>query len=92
MKALLLFPIFAAVGVIVVSLFALYRNERVYRFRTGMIAQIRDVAMAERGRPWAWRYEAYDEVTYTEMMRRFWVPLSPEAWYADTSFLREVQR
>jgi hypothetical protein len=34
------------------------------------------------------KYETLETVDYNEMVLKFWKPLKPEAWYADTSFLK----
>jgi len=38
----------------------------------------------ENEREWLWRYDKFDEVTYNEMMYKFWKPLS--SFYKDKSF------
>ena len=72
----------------------LVHNQRVFRFRRSMLDSIHRASTADvyARRDWRWRYEAFNQVTYDQMMRRPWKRLRPESWYDDTSFLRAGAR
>jgi hypothetical protein len=65
------------------------RNCRVLAFRVQLLDDIGRAAQVDRlhgHNDFKWRYEAFDAVTYDEMMRRFWRPL--ESFYPDRRFTR----
>lgn len=74
------------------SALMLWRNEQVYRYRTQLAEDIKRCSQTdiERGRAWEWRYQAYDRVPYTDMLRRFWQPLP--SFYGDHGFHREPEQ
>lgn len=61
------------VGIMACLVFMLYRNNRVRDERIRVIRQIGDLVEMESDR---WRWEAYEEVTYEEMLLKFWKPIS----------------
>jgi hypothetical protein len=73
-----------------VSFLDTLRLEAVCDFRILLIQVINDAATADikAVREWRWRYDKLNEVTFKEMCRKWWKPLTPEAWWEDTSFLR----
>lgn len=74
--------------IISVLCFFYYRISQVNSYRISLIDQI-DKAVKknlERGElNWKWRYQRLSEVTYHEMVWKFWKPLN--SFYKDTSFL-----
>lgn len=63
------------------------RNVIVYRARTKLLREMSAAAKADinAGRyDWQWRYEAFDEVSYGQMMLRFW--RKPRSLYSDLRF------
>ena len=95
-----LFVFFVAVVVLGVigtlfCLIMLRRNNKVCRFRVGIIDRIAALNQADifNGRAdYEYRWKQFGRVTYDEMCWRFWVPLKPERWWADTSFLEEGRK
>ncbi len=77
--------------VVVCAVFSMYRSNQVFAFRMWLLDE------ASRGanidikfnREWAWRYNTLRSVSYGYMMRKFWVPLTPNRWFKDQSFIRE---
>lgn len=65
-------------------LYAIWRNNAVYRLRS------RIAAVVFSKPDWEWRLGEYDSVSYGEMMSpRFWLkPMKVETFYSDTSFLK----
>ncbi len=77
--------------VILVALLVMLRNSLVYRYRTTLIAQMHERSMADihAGRdPW-WRHKVYDQVSYNQMMFKFWKPL--KSFYPDKSFINSQE-
>ena len=73
-------------ALILFSLSMLLRNWLVFKYRGVLLNEIgkkfkEDI---ENEREWLWRYDKFDEVTYNEMMYKFWKPLS--SFYKDKSF------
>jgi len=72
--------------------FLMYRNVRVYQFRTMLFEQIIAISRQEVHQDpftnWYWRYTYYNTVSYDQMMYRFWVPLKVNRWYKEDAFLR----
>lgn len=63
------------------------RNGVVYRYRNRLIQQVSEAAKADigRGHYWFWRYDAYNEVSYDEMVWQFWRKC--DSFYPDRRFL-----
>lgn len=78
-----------SITLLLCSIFMLWRNHKVYRFRSTLIDRVSALAQADidAGRDWHWRYDVLTAVTYEAMMHRFWRPLTVEAFYADAKFL-----
>ena len=75
-----------ALILISISMLMLLRNWLVSKYRGVLLSEIskkfkEDI---ENEREWLWRYDKFDEVTYNEMMYKFWKPLS--SFYKDKSF------
>ena len=89
MLVAIVFPV--VVGALL-GLCAMYliRNELVYRYRKVLLEDMSRGAQIdiEAGRPWYWRYEAYDSVTYSEMGWQFWRRF--DSFYPDQSFRRSA--
>ena len=68
-------------------IFLVLRDKRVYNYRMKLLSIIHDRSKIDiqENRPWKWRYEAYNSVSYDNMLFRFWKPL--ESFYKDKSFL-----
>lgn len=80
------------VGILLIlgAIYMMFRNIQVYKFRIWLINQVSLAAAADINNgltEWRWRSETFNTVTYNTMMFKFWKPLKPGAWYADTSFL-----
>lgn len=71
------------------ALYMRWRNHRVYKLRTALIAVVTVASKmdAELGRDYAWRMAVLDSVTYNDMLLKFWRPLRLNAFYQDLSFL-----
>ena len=67
------------------------RNEEVYKLRMGMIAMVHEFTLIDimEGEAYEWRWERLGQVSYEEMMIKFWKPVKPEAFYSDLDFLKE---
>lgn len=65
------------------------RNTSVYNYRIRLNEKVSDRARADirQNRDWRWRYEMLNEVSYDEMMFKFWRPL--DSFYPDKSFIEE---
>ena len=75
-----------ALALILFSLSMLLRNWLVFKYRGVLLNEIgkkfkEDI---ENEREWLWRYDKFDEVTYNEMMYKFWKPM--DSFYKDKSF------
>ena len=71
------------------SIYMLLRNQKVFHLRTTMLQEVSRLAEKdiENRRDYKWRYEAFEQVSYDQMMRQFWKPVSVRAFYKDTDFL-----
>jgi hypothetical protein len=70
------------------------RNSTVYTFRLGILKRIhqlnqQDINSGDRKIQLdrVWRYNVFNTAPYNAMVYKFWIPLKPECWYKDTSFL-----
>ena len=65
-----------------------YRNDSAYKYRMALLNQIKLACEDDirNGRPYYWRYEEFDRVTYHEMVSKFWKRL--DSFYPDTSFAK----
>jgi hypothetical protein len=72
------------IGMQLTCLYAMWRNNAVYKLRS------RIAAVVFSKPDWEWRLGEYDSVSYGEMMSpRFWLkPMKVETFYSDTSFLK----
>lgn len=73
MELLLLVPMTLLV---VVSLYMLYRNFRVYRYRTRIRNLVFDKRPGEPPLAWMDRLKYYETVSYDDMMKKFWKPVN----------------
>ena len=69
-----------------ISIYIFIRNCLVNRYRGILLQGITKKSKEdiENEKEWKWRYDEFDEVTYDEMMYKFWKPLS--SFYEDKSF------
>ena len=66
-------------AMVLFSVSQLFRNERVHRERTRILARIHLLSDGDiiAGREWRWRYEAFDSgPSYDEMFYKFWRPIA----------------
>lgn len=77
------------IGLILTWLFN-RRNNRVGAFRMTIVAMVATAAAVdvERGLNATWRFQAYDAVTYDQMLFKFWRRLRIDQFYSDLSFIR----
>ena len=76
----------AAAIVVILSGLCLIRNRGVYQYRMALLANVsranlRDI---DAGRPWRWRYDVFDSVSYNTMVWQFWRRF--DSFYPDQSF------
>ena len=76
----LYFCLFCSAAVTALSLYCLFRNDKVYELRVEMLHQIFEFYDIN------WRLDKMHEITYGQMVRSF-KPLKPEYYYKDSSFL-----
>lgn len=78
------------VAALLFLLFMGWRNSRVYHYQHKMLHLVSAHARSDilAGRPWVWRYDLYDQVSYAAMLLHFWRPL--ESFY-DPAMLEEEQ-
>lgn len=77
-------------GVVLLISIISYRNTKILHFRLALLNTLSNLNQYDIGKglhPADWRYQEFDSVTYDEMLLKFWIPLKPERWYKDTSFL-----
>jgi hypothetical protein len=81
----------AALGMLFVAqgfcLLLMDRNQKVHKYRRSLLRKISDAGDVdiENNRPWEWRHDIYDTITYDEMLYKFWRRL--DSFYPDRSFL-----
>jgi hypothetical protein len=79
-----------AVGMLSVAGFVSYRNHKVGRLRSDLLARVGTAAdediHATPMREFIWRYDTLRSVTYGDMVMSL-KPIKAEAFYPDTSFL-----
>jgi hypothetical protein len=80
-----LVPVLLAV-VFGLCLVVMRRNSRVHAYRMRLLGDLHEAALADiaTGRPWEWRYRAFEAVSYDRMVLTFWRPLT--SFYRDRSF------
>lgn len=61
----------------VFGVFMLIRNHRVFKERERVREQMAAAATDDinHERPWEWRYQMYESVTYDQMVAQFWRPV-----------------
>ena len=62
-------------------LYMLYRNDRVFEYRTALAEQVFSFV------DYKWRQEVLNSVSYGDMTKKFWKPL--DSFYPDKSFIKE---
>ncbi len=79
--------LWASIPGMVVAITGLIRNQLVYNYRVRLLDQIHDEARKDiqAGRDWEWRHQIFEQVTYNQMVFKFWKPLS--SFYPDKSFI-----
>jgi len=82
--------IFLAFWGVIFGFVLLRRTDKVYHFLRQLLEQTSEAAKIDirAGRNWEWRYEMLNSVSYDSMLYRFWIPLKPECFYKDLSFLK----
>lgn len=68
------FFIFLAL-LMLVPVFMLIRNERVYSRRMALLARIHELALQGTGDDWSDRYKRFHAISYNQMMKQFWRPV-----------------
>lgn len=65
----------------------MYRNARVFQYRTELNHRISDLAQDDitSSLPWEWRYEEFNKVDYNSMLYKFWKPF--DSFYTDRRFM-----
>ena len=90
MNSLQIISIGALLVPIVLSVIILHRNSVVFDYRQEILKRVYKAASADikEGKfDWQWRYDAYSEVSYNEMVSKFWKKL--DSFYPDKSFMEE---
>lgn len=80
-------------AIMVLNTILFIRNLRVGKYRGKLIQDIHNAGMIdiENGTYMAaWRYEAFDSVSYNKMVLMFWKPL--DSFYKDRSFLEPLPK
>ena len=79
---------------IIFLFYMLYRVRQAHTCFMQMIEDINNAAIndIQAGRSWEWRYEIMAEVSFDTMLKKIWLKVTPEAFYKDTSFLKEEGR
>lgn len=82
MNALLVFAwslVFGSIGM-------MFRTIRVAEYRRNLLNQLSDAGHDDikNRRPWYWRFNAFEQVSFDEMVFKFWKPI--RSFYADLSF------
>lgn len=69
------------------AFYMMFRNNQVFNYRMGLLTDIRKASNADilARRPWRWRYDTMDTVSYNYQMIHFWKPV--DSFYTDKSFL-----
>jgi hypothetical protein len=85
-----LYPLFLLLILLgsIFCLFMIWRNTRVYEYRTRLVHGAHDAYREEirdDGRYDPWRYHAFERVTYNRMLFQFWRKM--DSFYPDKSFL-----
>lgn len=80
---------FFTIPILVCCLVMLLRNQAVFQFRMDLLNQVSTLARQDVAveKAWEWRYTALQQVSYDDMMYKFWLPLESESFWADLSFL-----
>lgn len=78
--------VISALIIVVLSYFGV-RNYQVLRYRLTCLNALHHKASGEAGvgEDWAWRYQAFEQVSYDTMLLTFWKPL--DEFYKDKSFM-----
>lgn len=67
----------------------LYRNHRVSEERDRILKKVSQLADKDEIDNWEWRYDAFKEITYEEMLFYFWKPV--KSFYKDHACLKEKE-
>lgn len=75
-------------GILVWLAFMAHRNNQVAKYRQELIrvASLRCYEDICAHRPWRWRFDEYEKVSYNKMMVEFWKPL--DSFYENKDFLK----
>ena len=74
--------------ILLFSIYILFKNEQVGKFRIKLINKIKEGAKEDikNNKDWKWRYKEFDKVNYNKMIYSF-KKLKPENFWDDISFL-----
>lgn len=81
------------IGVGLIGLLVIFfmwtRNRRVYRFRIVLLQIVAAAATMDemQGNDPAWRWDVLSSVTYQQMVRQFWRPLTLLEFFPDPAFI-----
>jgi len=73
------------------AVITLVRNEAVMTYRKELLDRVSAMASDDiaRGFEWKWRYEAFESVSYNEMVYKVWKSL--DSFYPDMSFINRQE-
>ena len=66
-----------------------HRNMKTLKFFKELLYIVNDKASQDikAGRPWKWRFEELNKVSYDTVLLKFWLSFKPENFWKDLSFL-----
>lgn len=78
------------IGVLFLCAIWLYHIRAVYRYRLKTLDQVSVQTKADvaNQRPWEWRYDVFEQVSFDDMVWKFWRPF--ESFYPDKHFIEEA--
>ena len=79
--------IFICLCCVIYSSIMMFRNKKVYQYSNKILDQVSIAAKSDisKGRNFEWRYNAFNSVSYVEMVNQFWRKL--DSFYPDKSFI-----
>ena len=84
----MVFLLIIALVLFVASIYVMFRNERVYKFRMLLLNAVSNAATRDlnEGRDWEWRFEEYRKVSYAKHVYSF-KSLRASNFYSDLAFV-----
>lgn len=66
-----------------------FRNEKTFRFLVSLYGKIDILSKQDinQGKDFEWRLKVFETVSYDDIYNKFWLPLKPESFWDDLSFL-----